>query len=240
VLLAATAALADIPSIRPQLAARAVAAWFASEAPGDQPIAVDDQTWSALIVGGVPAARLQRRVDGAAWWVTRDALHVSGWPEYAIFGTGAGALHVSRRQTAAGSEGDQVRRASVGAQLAENPSLHLAAPAAAELLAGQVDLRLIFLLAQLGPKIPLTIADFPSVPGEYAGGTALRRILITQVDGRAAIEPDPGHPGRFRPAAAADLTLHWFAMQLDPYKPCGIDANDAGLLVRYCVAPPQD
>ncbi|GGF19511.1 hypothetical protein [Subtercola lobariae] len=72
-------------------------------------------------------------------------------------------------------------RASAGLQLTENSALRLNSGAETQLIDGQVDARLILVLAVLLSDHTLTVADFPQAEESVTG---LRNaVVITQLDG---------------------------------------------------------
>ena len=117
-------------------------------------------------------------------------------------------------------------RARIGTALAGNPSLTLE-PGAAELLrAGDVDPRLVIVLAALSGAHTLAVADFPAAPLE-PGAAVRRQVLVTAVDGAPA--------GGDAPSALRD----WLRGQHPPYVPAVVRGDAAGLLVGYGdTAPP--
>lgn len=226
-LLAVVVAAADLPRPAAPTAPRQVAAWFGSEVPDASPIAVDDRTWSALVVAGIPANRLRHTITvDTTWWVGAPAGVGPQWSTYATFGTGRATLRVMRLPTgdAGGSLADRMR---LGAGLAANPRFVFSAAAAEKLRIGAIDLRLITVLTALSSMSRLTIIDFPTVQGELPGQPPLRRMTISEVNGRPAGSLDPAEP-----------FVHWLNTQLPEYKPCAIEPSGAVLLVRYCVTPP--
>jgi hypothetical protein len=117
-------------------------------------------------------------------------------------------------------DADQV---AAGRQLAANPALTLSDEARAQLTAGQVDSRIILILAQLLADRPMTISDFPLVAGE--NDDVRRQVLIETVDGRPAGE---------------DAALQsWFAALEAPFAASGVDPSPGGLLVTFPPGEPE-
>ncbi len=211
----------------------AVVGWFAAEVTGTPVIETDDALWPSLIAAGLPAARLHSPTSSAGpsdlmigqWLVTTGA--PAGWTGYAQFGT----VHILRRATRL--DPDAVAAAATdGPALAQNPQVHLAAPARAALVAGRVDDRLIAVLANFAGIFTFDIADFPAVTGESATDPTappLRQALITAVNGIPVSQP-----------VTAQLLTSWFMRQLGPYQPCGVKPAGSAMLVHYCLADPPD
>jgi hypothetical protein len=117
-------------------------------------------------------------------------------------------------------DADQV---AAGRQLAANPALTLSEEARAQLTAGQVDSRIILVLAQLLADRPMTISDFPLVAAQ--SDVVRRQVLIETVDGRPAGE---------------DAALQgWFAALEAPFAASGVDPSPRGLLITFPPGEPE-
>ncbi len=142
-------------------------------------------------------------------------------PTLAVVARGAGGAPAVLCGTDSGQvtavRAEAPRRVRLGDALAANPALDLAPDAAALLRNGQVDARLVLVLAALAGSRPLAVADFPAVPLDPAD--ALRRqVLVTAVDGG----PDAG-----------DRLAGWLAGQQPPFVPSTVRPVDGGLLIGY-------
>jgi hypothetical protein len=111
-------------------------------------------------------------------------------------------------------------RIRIGTALAGNPALQLD-PRAAELLTtGQVDPRVMIVLAALGSAHTVTVAEFPPVALESPAALR-RRVVVTAVDGEAATTDGP-------------VALHdWLGRQRAPFAPPVLRNVGDGLLVGY-------
>lgn len=107
--------------------------------------------------------------------------------EVAAFGSGAAAIQVLQVQArSAGAvqqavARDDAARIAAGPTLAANPGLRLTPAAEAALTGGEVDARLMILLASLAGGHVLSVTDFPVVPGED-GVVPARTVSIDGVD----------------------------------------------------------
>ena len=126
-----------------------------------------------------------------------------------VFPDPAGAQRVASRET--------VTRRTISVELAQNPGLVLTGDARSVLAAGQVDPRLLSVLASLAARQRIGVSSFPPASGELGVGTAetaplRRRVRITSVDG-APIAAS---------AASTQLLQRWLAAQLPPYRPASV------------------
>jgi hypothetical protein len=190
------------------------AAWVAGQASPDAIVACDPAMCAVLEAHGVPAGRLLTLTPGrsdplgsdlvVATAAVRDRFGARLAGVYApvtlaSFGTGTARIDV--RVVApdgaaaywAALAADVRARASAGAQLLRNRSIHVSAAARTALADGQVDPRLLVTLAALAHLGRLDITGFggPS-PGESAG-VPLRSAEIT-----GAAPPGSRHPVSLR------------------------------------------
>lgn len=227
--------LANLPARPTSPAVREASAYVADELPGDPLLLVDDALWPELLRAGVPATRMRTVVGRGApgeprWRVTagdvnRDGAVAMRWLPYAVFGERAARVTVLRHlpDPVVGTDFRSVR-ARMGAELAENSRLSFAPDAVAALRRGDVDVRLILVLAQLSAGNRLGVAEFVRTPGESAGELPLRRVLISTVDDRPARTPQ-----------TVELVANWLNGQIGPYKPASTVLTINGLLVRYAL-----
>ena len=113
--------------------------------------------------------------------------------EVATFGTGAAEMSVRavREATAptapappttvAGKAAAALRK-SVGTQVAENPRIEVSGQDRARLLAGDVDTRIVLVLAQFVTSHTVTISGFGSAAGDTSG--IRTTVTISEIDGR--------------------------------------------------------
>lgn len=208
-----------------------VATWFANEVPGEPVLFVEDGLWPELLRAGVPAVRMRSvsrsATDNAVDWrvtagdVDRTGALAAGWVPYAVFGTPESRVTVLRRLTTSAEEyltlSEQARNTRLGfaKDLAVNPQMTLTPQAAAALRAGDVDERLMRVLASMTGWSTFAVADFPIVPGEEGNGLPRRRAVLSTVNDQA--------------------TRNWLEQQLDPYRPRAVEPLPGGLLVRYAI-----
>jgi hypothetical protein len=151
----------------------------------------------------------------------------------ATFGEGAGRVEVRRivEEDVAVVEaavGDDALEAEAGQALARNPAIDLSGPAARLLEAGQVDQRVLTVLAGVAGEQSLSVVDFPAVPGEGDAGMPRRVVELERPEGA-----DGGWLDRF------------FAGQQPPFAPDSVTTVDAAgggpthLRVTFPVALPR-
>jgi hypothetical protein len=113
-------------------------------------------------------------------------------------------------------------RRALAAALLANPTTRVPATDAQVLAAGQVDPRLLSLLAGIAARFGLGLQSLPAVPGEPAD--ALRRQAVVSGIGGRALADDP---------AATELLRGWLDAQQAPYAPDRITSVEGGLLLGY-------
>jgi hypothetical protein len=224
------------------LGARAQAglvAWARDQLPAGTTLRTGERLAAELLHAGADPAQVG----------TGPALGVG--PALAV-GSGA-VLHVTRGPAAAGGSvvarfpGDGEPGLSVvdplpaGATAEQERARHELATAllaglapvpgdvAAVLDAGEVDPRLLTLLAGVSARLGLGLAELPAVPGEVPG-TLVRQAVISSVGGR----PVPAD------AAATARLQDWLAAQRAPYAPDRVTARDGGILVAYRLVADPD
>ncbi len=207
----------------PALAAIApdVAGWLADEIPADTPVAASDDVRAAL-----DAAGAGDRVGDPA----DDALQVvEGEPDDGVlvlarFESDEGtALSVVDPDPGRPTAAELERRQSLGAAVLANPVAGVTGRAADALRAGDVDARLLSLLAGLVSRMDVHVADLPPAPGEPADGPPARRLLVDEAGGE-----------RLTPGAAATEDLITFLeAQRPPFAPDTVEPTDEGLLVGF-------
>jgi hypothetical protein len=125
-------------------------------------------------------------------------------------------------------------RLRAGASLAQNPNLTASADAVDALRAGQVDERLLNVIATLVVQHHLQVGAFPVVDGEEGIGAPRRIVEIDGID--------------FRPIAAGTTTVAsleaFLDSQLASYRPIDVAIQDhrsgsSSLRITYAVAVPN-
>ncbi|MGD0241809.1 MAG: hypothetical protein ABSB59_15990 [Streptosporangiaceae bacterium] len=220
---------AGAPAVAPGSAAaiRAqAAAWVAGQVSGDQSIACDPAMCAALGAHGVASGRLMplRPATGAPAAnviVTSPASQAQASQDapvlLASFGTGASQVEV--RATVPGGaaayaraqQADLAARRSGGAQLLHSQSIQAGAGATAQLRAGQVDSRILIMLAMLASQHPWRVAAFGGAsPGVPLADAPFRQVIITGNDAKtvaAALALIRAQQAPYAPAQATAVRL---------------------------------
>jgi hypothetical protein len=198
-----------------------VVRWLEDEVPADTRVAAEDDVREALAAAGSG-----HRVGTAA----DDALQVvAGEPE-------DGTLVVARFEAADGTTLSVVdpdpgrptteeldRRHRLAAAVLANPVAGASGRAADALRTGDVDARLLGLLAGLVSRMDVHVADLPPAPGEPSDGPPARRLLVDEAGGERLT---PGAP------ATEDLVT-FLEAQRPPFAADVVQQTDDGLLVGF-------
>jgi hypothetical protein len=222
-------ARAGAPAVVPGSAAaiRAqAAAWVAGQVSGDQSIACDPAMCAALGAHDVASGRLMplgptTGATVANVIVTSPASQAQVSQDapvlLASFGTGANQVEV--RATIPGGaaayakaqQADLAARRTGGAQLLHSRSIQAGAPAAAQLQAGQVDSRILIMLAMLASQHSWRVAAFGGAsPGVPLAGAPFRQVIITGNDAKtvaAALALIHAQQAPYAPAQATAVRL---------------------------------
>ena len=176
------------------------ATWVASQLSSAETVGCDPLMCAALRARGVAARRLAPLGPGAAGAgvvvaSASGAAGVTGAGQQnapvllASFGSGASLVEV-RTVPPGGSAAyqravaaDLAARRSAGAQLLHSQRIGVAGPAAAQLQAGQVDSRLLIMLAMLASEHPWRVVAFGGAsPGVAVAQAPFRQVTITGPD----------------------------------------------------------
>ncbi|NQX12619.1 hypothetical protein HQQ80_13340 [Microbacteriaceae bacterium VKM Ac-2855] len=222
--------------------------WIAGNVAGDSRVLVDDDLSAELVAAGLPSdailplSLLAADADPEAW---RSADFVLASPDVrndtaatvtaalanSTVVAGFGDVEVRRiRSTGLDPAADAAAvtaRAALGAQLASNPEIALAAPAAAALQAGQVDGRIIVVLGEALADRALGVADMPVGAGESDGPR--HRLLLNTFDG-APLATDA--------TAVAEATA-WLEGLSGDYAPLSVTSGPDGVLATFSVGDPS-
>ncbi|HWM95675.1 MAG TPA: hypothetical protein VNO54_01345 [Streptosporangiaceae bacterium] len=184
-------------------AARTQAAtWVASQLSSAETVGCDPLMCAALRAHGVAASRLLPVTSGAAGSdaagsgavgagvVVASAPAVQGAPVLlASFGSGASLVEV--RTAPPGGSADYQRaaaadlaaRRSAGTQLLNSQRIQVAGPVAGQLQAGEVDARVLIMLAMLASQHPWRVVGFAGAsPGVPLTEAPFRQVTITGPD----------------------------------------------------------
>jgi hypothetical protein len=171
------------------------ATWVASQLSSAETVGCDPLMCAALRARGVAASRLVPLGPGAAGAgvVVASAAGAAGAGQQnvllASFGSGTSLVEV-RTAPPGGSAAyqravaaDLAARRSAGAQLLHSQRIGVAGPAAAQLQAGQVDSRLLIMLAMLASQHPWRVVAFGGAsPGVAVAQAPFRQVTITGPD----------------------------------------------------------
>jgi hypothetical protein len=229
---AVTGPAAVAASVRAQ-----AAAWVAGQLSSDETIGCDPGMCTALSAHGVTTSRLVP-LGPSASGADVTAAAASARPQDApvlLASFGSGTSRIEIRAAAPGGAAayqhalaaDLAARRSAGAQLLSSRRLQVAAPEAAHLRAGEVDSRLLIMLAMLASQHPWRVAGFgdasPAVPPTAA---PFRQVILTGADGRtltAALALVQAQRAPYQPARAAIVRLA---------------GGQAGLLIDFAAPSP--
>ncbi|WP_144874595.1 glycosyltransferase family 39 protein [Microbacterium sp. 1.5R] len=148
----------------------------------------------------------------------------------ASFGTGPQAVEVRRvtidgaEQAAISQEDAVAQRAQLGAQLATNPAVVLTGADRDRLVAGQIDVRIISVLAAVAGTGSVSVAGFPVVDGE--GDESFRQLEVSAIGGSPVAEG-----GRVTPEGRAFLDSLTGA-----YEPTEVAVSDDTVVLRYPIS----
>jgi hypothetical protein len=198
------------------------ATWVASQLSSAETVGCDPLMCAALRAHGVAASRLVPVGPSAAGVdVVVASASADGQQNapvlLASFGSGASLVEVrtappggsAAYQRAAAA--DLVARRSAGAQLLHSQRIGVAGPAAAQLQAGQVDSRLLIMLAMLASQHPWRVVAFGGAsPGVAVAQAPFRQVIITGPDARdlaASLAMVRAQNAPYQPAQAAIVRL---------------------------------
>jgi hypothetical protein len=196
------------------------ATWVAGQLSSVETVGCDALMCAALRAHGVAASRLVPVTSGAAdadvVVASASAAGQQSAPVLlASFGSGANLVEV-RTAPPGGSAAyqravtaDLAARRSAGAQLLHSQRIGVAGPAAGQLQAGQVDSRLLIMLAMLASQHPWRVVAFGGAsPG--VAGTPFRQVTITGPDAgdlAASLAVVRAQRAAYQPAQAAIVRL---------------------------------
>jgi hypothetical protein len=229
------------------------AAWIAGQVSSNATIACDPGVCTALGARGVAATRLvplSAGVSGAldtSVATAADVIVASG-PARAPLGReapgllasfGAGDTTIDVRAAAPGGaaayqaavKADQAARQSGGAQLLHSKRIQVDVQGTGQLQAGQVDSRLLIMLAMLASQHPWRVVAFGGAsPGAPAAEAPLRQVTIADTAGRGGL-------------ADLDGALAMMRAQQGPYHPAHVgivrlDGGQQGLSIDFAAPTP--
>ena len=201
------------------------ATWVAGQLSSAETVGCDPLMCAALRAHGVAASRLIPSGPTGPGAVGADVVVASASADgqqgapvlLASFGSGASLVEVRiappggsaayQRAVAA----DMTARRSAGMQLLHSQRIQVAGPAAAQLQAGQVDTRLLIMLAMLASQHPWRVAGFAGAsPGVLLAQAPFREVTITGPDAgdlAASLAMVRAQRSPYQPATAAVVRL---------------------------------
>jgi hypothetical protein len=229
---AAAAARAQAAAARAQAAAARAqaAAWVSGQVGGDEIIACDPSMCTALGASGVAASRLLPLAPSASGAAGADIVAASGathpWLSadaptlLASVGSGASLIEVravypgGTTAYQAALRSDLAARRSAGGQLMHSRRIEVSAPAAGQLAAGEVDTRLLVMLAVLASQHSWRVIAFGAAsPGVPLTEAPYRQVIIAAEGGRgtagltAALAFLRAQRGLYQPAQVTTVRL---------------------------------
>ena len=201
--------------------------WLTAALPPSTDLAASAAVREELTRDGVPADRLRpaERTASSGSLLAVVGPAPAGARVVAAFdrpGDGSRLLVVDPAPATPTAEELDRRRALADALVA-NPATGEDPAVTAVLGSGEVDARLLSMLAALAAREGVRIAAFPALPGEEDGGAPARRVLLGAVGG-APVPADE---------AATTALQAWLAAQLPPYRPDDVQVTEAGVLVSF-------
>ncbi|MGY1769737.1 hypothetical protein [Blastococcus sp. SYSU D00813] len=220
----------------PDAAPPALLDWLRSELPDDGTVTAPAGVRDALLRAGAdPAVLPDAPPDGAADAAVPALVLVETAPEggrvLARFDR-AGALPLLLVDPApvAPTAEQRRQRASLAAAVLANPTSRAEADAREVLAAGDVDARLLTVIAALTAQDGVGVWDFPAPPGEEPGAAPARRVVVDAVGGR----PVPAD------GSATQRLVAWLEAQLAPFAPDTVEVTGDGVLVGFAYVPGPD
>jgi hypothetical protein len=222
---------------------RQAAAWIAGQVAADAIVACDPAMCAALESSGLPASRLLMLGPSSADPLGSDVVvatpavrnefgarlaSVYAPLVIASFGSGAGRIDIRAvaPDGAAAYESslaaDRSARVTAGKQLLRNRDISVSASARVALTAGEVDPRLLVMLAALAAQQPVRIVAF----GDPSPG-ASPAVPLRGADIRPA-----------RASARPQALLSFLDAQQPPYRPAQISVGSSALTVEYAAPSP--
>jgi hypothetical protein len=226
----------------------AAATWIAGQLAASAIIACDPAMCAALQADGLPATRLLVLRTAAADPLGSDVVvatlavrnefgtrlqSVYAPVVIASFGTGSGRIDVraiapdGAAAYRAALAADSRSRISAGGQLLRNPHIIVAVGARKALSAGDVDSRLLMMLAALATQQPVRITAFGSPSPGASRGVPLRSVQLAPLGSGAKAE------------ASLRSMLSFAAGQRQPFQPLrAVLVGSSALTVEYAAPSP--
>ena len=167
---------------------------------------------------GAAATALSRSLEVASYGAGDAAMAIRAVREPAA------AAAPAPPTTAAGREAARFRR-TVGAQLAQNPRIEVDGQDRARLLAGEVDARIVLVLAQFATAHRIAVRDFGTTEGDASG--VRTTVAISEIDDRRV--PSDG--------TKTGVLLRFLSDLRGDFATRSIDAADDGITASFAPRP---
>ncbi|MEI4274111.1 hypothetical protein TEK04_20495 [Klenkia sp. LSe6-5] len=200
---------------------RAFLDWYGQQVPAGSTVTASGLLADELRRAGVPVA-----ADGDGLQVSRGG--AGAGEVVARFGTEDTGLVVRDLRHRGPDADERALRRQLAAALLTNPTTADAGQVTGALLSGDVDPRLLTLLAGIAAQYGVGVTAVPAVDGEV--GTPLRYAVVDSVGGVRLAED---------PALVAQVR-GWLEAQLPPYAPSSVVEVDDGLRVGFGYVPDPD
>jgi hypothetical protein len=198
-----------------------VVLWLDEELPADTPVTAADDVRTALDAAGA-GDRVGTVAEGALQVVAGEP------PEGALVvarfeSADGGALSVVDPAPGRPTAEELDRRQRLAAAILENPVADVTGHAADALRSGDVDARLLVLLAGLVARMDVHVVDLPLAPGQPPIGSPARTVTVDEAAG------EPLTPG----SAATEELVAFLEAQRPPFAPDTVEQTDGGVLVGF-------
>ena len=198
-----------------------VVQWLEEELPPDTPVTAADDVRAALAAAG-SGDRVGTTDPGALQVVAGEP--PEGDLVVARFeGAGGATLSVVDPAPGRPTAEELDRRMGLAEAVLANPVAGVTGRSADVLRDGDIDARLLGLLAGLVARMDVHVADLPPAPGQPSDGRPARRVLVDQAAG------EPLTPG----AGATDDLVAFLEAQRPPFAPDSVEQTDDGVLVAF-------
>jgi hypothetical protein len=213
---AAVAGVLVVPPVAPRVDHAALAAWVTRELGDGVTITAPTALWADLHRDLVRLGRPNavRHGDTGPLVVTtggRDGTVLGRFGMLAVLATDIDRTYL-----------DPAERAAAGRQLATNSRLLASEPVRAALRAGQVDLRVMAVLAALCAEHEITLVATGNSPAERGTGLPDRTVVVAAVDGRPVTD-----------RRSARLLLDWLQTQRPPFAPASTRSTPDGIAISW-------
>ncbi|MPQ99957.1 hypothetical protein GB931_18950 [Modestobacter sp. I12A-02628] len=216
---------------------RATLAWQEQQLAPDAVLVGSGRIWSELVHAGGDPARVQLAGDTpadapGARLVVRTTTGAAPQPADAVatFTSSGVQVHVEDPDRGSPTPAAREQRRQLAAALLTNPTTSDSGQATGQLTAGDVDPRLLSLLAGMSAQFGVGLHSLPVVAGEEGTGTLTRVAVLDSMDG-VPLDQDP---------ARVDRLQAWLSVQRAPFAPDVVRRTPDGLLLAFHYVPDPD